>query len=288
MDTFSQNSLRMGTVHLRVADLDATGRFYRETIGLDEIERQEGVAWLGAGTRRLLALHAMPDGRRVHGAPGLYHVAILTPRRGALANALARLARRNPAGLGAADHGVSEALYLADPEGNGIEIYRDRQPEEWPRNARGDLAMVTDPLDFDGLMAAAKPGEEEKLPAGTKVGHVHLQVSHLEQAEDFYTRLLGFDRTQRYGDGAAFLAFDGYHHHLAINTWGTDGAQPAPEDALGLAWYTLEYTQPGMFQAVLDRLAAVGWPVTARPDGVFLHDPAGNGLVICETLTPAP
>ena len=199
------------SVGLRVQDVDEARTFYREVVGLDEPEtlvrlRSDGVT--GTAPRR---------------AAGLFHTAFLLPTRADLAAALRRVV---PYLTGASDHGVSEALYLNDPSGNGIEIYWDRPREVWPDD------MFTDPLDLQELARAG--GESPRAPEGTHIGHVHLKVSDLPRAEEFWVGDLGFDLMHRYGDQAAFVATGGYHHHVGLNTWMSQGARLGPEDLAGL------------------------------------------------------
>ena len=187
---------------------------------------------LGSADRDLLVLNARRGARRVHGTTGLYHFAVLVPSRLELARALGRIAATGTPLQGTSDHGVSESLYIADPEDNGIEIYRDRPRDEWPR-VNGALNMTVDPLDLADVMSEldrhgkSAAGEPERgLDARTVIGHVHLQVARLPDAEAFYGALLGFDVTQRYGHGALFMSAGGYHHHLGLNIWAAPGFRP--------------------------------------------------------------
>ena len=237
----------IGRVSLTVRDLDRSVLFYRDVLGLTETgSPKEGAASaaiaLGApGGRQLIELHentnAIPKPRR---STGLYHFAILVPSRPALGRSLRRLSEKHYPLTGAADHLVSEALYLDDPDGLGIEIYRDRPRAEWPAR-NGQLVMATDPLDLQGVFD--EPGAETPwtgLDAGTVIGHVHLHVPHLEAAEQFYCGRIGFEPTVRGYPGALFVAAGGYHHHLGLNTWTGIGAPPPPEDAVGLRAFTIE------------------------------------------------
>jgi catechol 2,3-dioxygenase len=185
---------------------------------------------------------------------------------------------------GAADHGVSEALYLADPDGNGIEIYRDRPQDEWPWQEDG-LRMVTDPLDVDSLMAQ-RDGPWSGLPSATRIGHVHLHVADLAQAQRFYCDLLGFGLTQRYGQSAIFLSAGGYHHHIGLNVWAGVGAPPPPSDAVGLRFFTVYLPDGAELARVAERLRAADVPLApvesgARAEDAFVvRDPAGNGILM--------
>jgi len=228
----------IGQVSLTVRDLERSLSFYREVLGFVEL----GPGRLGpAGGRVLIELHERKDAivqpRR---SAGLFHFAILVPSRAALGRSLRRLAETRWPMSGAADHLVSEALYLNDPDGLGIEIYRDRPRDTW-RMANGELAMATDPLDLEAIHD--EPGAETPwngLEAGTIMGHVHLHVPHIDTAEAFYCGRIGFDPIVRRYPGALFVSAGGYHHHLGLNTWAGIGAPPPPENSAGLRSFTIE------------------------------------------------
>ncbi len=236
------NDAHIGAVRLTISNLDRSLAFYRDVLGFRELTRDGRVAGLGPeGGRVLVELHenpaAIPKPRRT---TGLYHFAILVPSRAALGRSLRRLEDRRWPMTGASDHLVSEALYLDDPEGLGIEIYRDRPRSEW-RRVDGELAMATDPLDLQGVHDEA--GAETAwtgLEAGTVVGHVHLHVPHLDAAEAFYCGRVGFEPMVRRYSGALFVAAGGYHHHLGLNIWTGVGAAPPPANAVGLRSFTIE------------------------------------------------
>ena len=228
----------IGQVSITVRDLQRSLSFYRDILGLDELSPGR----LGPlGGRVLIELHERRDAvAKPRRSSGLYHFAILVPSRAALARSLRRLAETRWPISGAADHLVSEALYLDDPDGLGIEIYRDRPRDSW-RVASGELAMATDPLDLQAL--AEEPGAEitwNGLDSGTTMGHVHLHVPHLDTAESFYCDRIGFEPVVRRYPGALFVSAGGYHHHLGLNTWVGVGAPPPPENAVGLRAFTIE------------------------------------------------
>jgi catechol 2,3-dioxygenase len=261
----------IGTVSLTISDLARSADFYAERIGLTLLERGGGEALFGSGTVPLLHLVEDREARPRRGTTGLYHFALLEPSRPALSRSLRRLAETGTRLTGASDHGVSEALYLDDPDGIGIEIYRDRPREEWPRRG-GELAMVTEPLDLDGLLADF---EKETPPGGILMGHVHLHVSRLEEARRFYIDLLGFEPTQRYGSQALFVSAGGYHHHLGLNTWQGVGAPPPPPRSTGLRHFEIVLAGEGEEKALRGRLAAAG----IAAEGGILRDPSGNGIL---------
>jgi catechol 2,3-dioxygenase len=226
-------------------------------------------------------LTEQPEARSVSGTTGLYHFAILVPDRPALARSLRRIANSRTPVQGFADHGVSEAIYLPDPDGNGVEIYRDRPRAEWPVE-NGQLQMITDPLDIDDLLAeaAGQFAPESGLPPKTTLGHIHLHVAHIGLAEVFYRDLLGFELMQRYGPTASFLAAGGYHHHVGVNTWAGAGAPPPPEDAIGLGWFTISLPDQVELEKVAARLREAGLTPEERTEGLFLRDPSQNGLML--------
>ncbi len=278
----------MGPVHLRVADMDRALSFYRDVLGLQpqpQASNAETVTLHGLDSRALVTLSTGPGVRaRSPRSTGLYHFAILVPDRASLGATLRRLLDTRYPLQGASDHGVSEALYLADPDGNGIEIYRDRPRAEWPFE-NGELAMVTESLDAEGVLAESH-GAWEGLPRGTRMGHIHLQVRDLAEAEDFYTRSLGLDLMQRYPPAAAmrgrasaaFLSAGGYHHHVGVNTWASAGAPPPPPDAVGLQHFTLLLPDADALVAARARLEAAGARVELHEDALLVRDPSGNAL----------
>ncbi len=272
----------LGTVSLTVRDLERSLEFYTQRVGLATRRRDGGTAELGgAGGESLLRL---VENSSAHPAPhstGLYHLAILVPSRAELASALARLARTRTPLQGASDHGVSEALYLADPDDNGIEIYCDRPREDWPRQG-GRLVMRTDPLDLEALSAAlpASRREAPALAATTRLGHMHLHVADLEAAVVFYRDVLGFELQQRYGGQAAFLSAGGYHHHVAVNTWRGVGAPPPPTDASGLREWEILLPDGAALAQVGERLGSARISTSATPAGLRAVDPSGNALVL--------
>lgn len=233
---------RIGAVSLTVRDLSTSLRFYTGILGLVEHRREREVSCLGPdGGRVLIELHERPNAtappRR---STGLYHFAILVPSRAALGRSLRRLAEQRWPLSGASDHLVSEALYLSDPDGLGIEIYRDRPRDAW-RNSNGELAMATDPLDLEGVYNESGADTPWRgLERDTVMGHVHLHVSHLDTAEAFYCGQVGFEPIVRGYPGALFVAAGGYHHHVGLNTWKGAGAPPPPETAVGMRGFTVE------------------------------------------------
>jgi len=294
----------LGTVFLNYRDLEAGAAFYRDALGLVQLRRSDDVAVLGVAGRPLVGLVAAPAAPAAGRAPGLYHLALRLPDRPSLGAFLTHAARARVRLQGAADHGVSEAIYLEDPEGNGIEVYRDRPRDAWPRRG-GSLAMGTGPLDAHGLMGAAHDaaaardgGADERsmgvhgpgfqAPLGTVLGHVHLRVADLARAERYYRDALGMDVTQADLPGARFLAAGGYHHHIGLNVWETAGAAPAAAGATGLAWFEVVVPDTSARAAVEARLARTGhmehttWDGHDGPRTTLFRDADGIAMAIVD------
>jgi catechol 2,3-dioxygenase len=279
----------LGTVRLTVSDLDRSRTFYERAIGLRATEREDGTLALGvADGPALIELRGDSAAPRLNRrAPGLYHLAILVPTRLDLAFALARLAVTRWPLDGASDHLVSEALYLSDPDGNGLEIYRDRPRSDW-RRSEGALQMATMPLDLDDVLAELgdAPGLQEAAPAGTRIGHVHLQVADLAAAEAFYHGVLGLDVSVRGYPGALFVSAGGYHHHIGLNTWHSSGGVSQAVGAVGLRSFTIELPDSAGLAAVTARLEAAGVPHERRPNRVMVRDPSGNAVALAVLKLP--
>ena len=274
----------IGPVTLTVADLDGQAAFYRDAIGLPELRRAGDVVELGApgGETPLVTLVGRPDAPpRPPRTTGLFHLALLVPSRADLARSLHRVTAAGHRFTGASDHLVSEALYLDDPEGNGIEIYRDRPREEWTY-AAGELEMDTLPLDLEGVVASITAGDTSSaaMAEGTRIGHVHLQVATIPETEAFYVGALGFEPTVRSYPGALFVSAGGYHHHLGLNTWAGPGAPAPPPGARGLRSFTIVLPDDASLSATLERAAAAGVDVDLADGRATVTDPSGNAAVL--------
>lgn len=278
----------MQAVSLVVPNLERSIRYYTDSIGLRLQDRSDGHATLGAGSRTLLQLAEQAGARPAQRArTGLYHFALLVPSRRDLARVLRHLVDARVPVSGASDHGVSEALYLTDPDGHGIEIYRDRPREEWPRDGAGNLSMTLDPFDAESILAELAPGEPEfeGMADGTTMGHVHLHVRDLNEALAFYINVIGFDMVQRYGGQAAFVSAGGYHHHLGMNTWAGVGVPPPPDDAARLTEVGILVPGSSSWNAVRGRLAEAKVPFEEVGKTILVDDPSRNRLAIRTELS---
>jgi catechol 2,3-dioxygenase len=272
---------RLGAVHLTVSDLERSVSYYRAAIGLDLLGNRDDRASLGAGGRELLVLVEQAEARPSAGYTGLYHFALLVPERADLARWLAHAARDRVPLVGLSDHFVSEALYLSDPDGHGIEIYWDRPREQW----EGQVAsrMTTLPLDVHDLLSELDdpaPDRFNGLPSGLVMGHIHLKVTAVDQAIAFYRDALGFGLMAQLGRQAAFLSAGGYHHHIGANTWESAGAGPPPAGTAALRHATFVLPAADERDRLLERLEQAGWPAENGADDPFAVDPSGNRLLL--------
>lgn len=269
---------RVGRVAFVVRDLDGVSAFYQSVLGLRVIEQTPAGVRLGTNERVLIELRHDPEARaRSRREAGLFHTAFLLPGRAHLGAWLTHASSVGVRLTGAADHLVSEALYLDDPEGNGIEIYVDRPSETW-RETDGMIEMTTDPLDLQGLVRSASGRSWSGFPEEGVVGHVHLQVGDLADADDFYRDLLRFDVTTRY-PGASFYGSGGYHHQLAGNIWNSRGAPVRSGRATGLADVEL-VVDAEVLEAVRSRARG---DIAGPGGGVTLHDPWGTAITLRST-----
>jgi catechol 2,3-dioxygenase len=272
------DATHVGAVRLQVANLERSLTYYRDFLGLALIASGGTQATLGgADGRTLLELHqragATPVPRR--GRLGLFHFAILLPDRAALGRFVRQLAATG-APAGSADHLVSEAIYLQDPDGLGIEVYADRPRSTWQQLPSGEIAMATEALDVSSLLRAAGDSMWDGMPEGTVIGHMHLHVGELEEAERFYHGALGLDVMVRGYPGALFMSAGGYHHHLGVNTWAAGAPLAGENDARLLEWELVLPTEADV-RAARDRLAAAGY-VAEAGDAPVVRDPWGTAM----------
>jgi catechol 2,3-dioxygenase len=278
-------STTVGAVHLTVSDLERSLGYYRTSVGLEVLEQGGGRASLGAGGRELLGLVEVPGAQPLRGATGLYHFALLVPERVELARWLAHAARDRVPLVGLSDHYVSEALYLSDPDRHGIELYWDRPRSVWEGQVGSRLTTL--PLDAAGLLAELDdPATEpfDGLPAGTRMGHVHLKAASIAPAVSFYRDVLGFALMAQLGEQAAFLAAGGYHHHIGANTWESAGGRPPPPGAAALRHATIVLPGSEERDRLVARLQHAAVAVHELHGLPLVADPSGNELVLA--LTP--
>lgn len=270
----------VGAVTLRAGDLARQGDFYAAAIGLELRDEGRACSVLSsAAAGELIVLDS--SSARSGEAPsdphtGLFHNAFRFPDRPSLAAALKRTAGLAPVFEGASDHGVSEAVYFRDPEGNGIELYRDRPYAEWPVTDDGKVAMFTRPLDLGALAGEA----DSAAAVDCDLGHIHLRTAEVERAARFWRDVVGLEERQRFGPQAVFLAEGLYHHHIGANTWQSANAPPAPPDRPGLDGFELRLRAPDRVDAAAARLEAAGVDVAADLDGVVVSDPDGNRVAL--------
>ncbi|UQZ36259.1 glyoxalase [Paenibacillus sp. PK3_47] len=272
--------VQIGLVQIRVSNLERSLDFYENVVGLQVLRRQERVAEMTAdGSRVLLILREIEHAviPRRSSFAGLYHFAILLPDRPSLGLVLRNLIDSG-IHIGQGDHLVSEALYIQDPDNNGIELYRDRPRDTWQHEPNGNVVMTTDPVDVEGLLAASEGLAWKGLPAGTTMGHVHFHVSDLSLARTFYVDALGFEVTTNFGDSALFISAGGYHHHMGLNIWAGQGAPAAPADAPGIDYFTLLLPGVQECNAVAERMRSAGYTVTGDGQGVTVTDPWNIGI----------
>ena len=264
-------ALTLGAVHLTVTDLNRSIPFYATAIGLRLHERADGIARLGTGDDDVIVLHESPGAQPAGRHAGLYHVALLFPTREELAHAALRLAITRTPIQGASDHGTHEAVYLPDPDGNGLELAADRPRDQWPE--LDAYSMGPQPLDLDDLLLAAGDGHPNAAAAaGLVVGHLHVHVGDVERGLAFYRDVVGFEEIVRLPN-AAFVSAGGYHHHLAFNTWRGEGVPPVPAGAVGLRHWTIVLPDTAGVAALRDRAAAAGVAAEERDGELVLRDP---------------
>jgi len=271
----------VGQVNLKVQDLQRALTFYKEVIGFEVLEQTERSAKLTVdGKTVLLSIEQPADVIPKQGrTAGLYHFALLLPSRADLGRVLKHLLQVGYPLQGASDHLVSEALYLADPDGNGIEIYTDRPASDWDWND-GSVVMATEQMDAESVMAEGLHGSWIGLPEGTVMGHIHLHVSELSKTAEFYTKGLGFEVVCRYGSQALFISSGKYHHHIGLNTWNGVGAPVPKANSVGLESYTLMLPNEESVNETIAQLEKIGAAVTEENGSYVTSDPSGNRIIL--------
>jgi catechol 2,3-dioxygenase len=292
VSAFLPDEVRVSQVHLRTGNLERALGFYTDTLGLQIADRlgQEAALSATASKPAMIVLSETPGARPLpSGATGLYHLAIRYPTRRDLAHALQRLVQREYQIQGASDHQVSEAIYLNDPDDNGVELYADRPRAQWTWH-EGQIAMTTEPLNMDNLLATTEgQPAPPHVPSQTDLGHIHLHVADLAAAERFYREFLGLAVTQRSYPGALFFSAGSYHHHLAVNTWAGD--QTPPANSIGLISYRLEVPETEILYCLKHRAPLAGYEATttigeAGVELLQIRDPNGHWLEIQHLSSP--
>ncbi len=272
-------NLYVENVTLKVKSLQKMISFYKDIIGFQVLEQTDSKAALTVdGKSALLYLETLEEAedKRVR-TTGLYHFALLLPTREDLGAQLQHLLESGYPLQGASDHNVSEALYLGDPEGNGIEIYRDRAADEWAWEGEF-VKMDTLQLDAQGVLDAGTNKEWHGLPKETKMGHIHLHVAELKETADFYVEGLGFNIVQKYGTQAFFISTGKYHHHIGLNTWNGVGAPAQKENNPGLKYFDLKVPSNDAREEIVARLESMGAGITKMSDAYYVKDPSGNTI----------
>ncbi|MCR6097901.1 VOC family protein [Salipaludibacillus agaradhaerens] len=266
-------------VHLKVRDLATSMSFYRDILGLSIFS--ESVTTVSfTGNKKTPFLTIEQAGEYVPRPPrttGLYHVALLLPSRADLGSFLKHMLDHDYPLQGASDHLVSEAIYMADPDGNGVEVYRDRPSEEWIWQ-NGRVTMTTDPLNAEAVLDAGKYLPWAGMPSGTVMGHLHLQVADLKQAEHFYCDGLGFNIVSQFGEQALFISSDDYHHHLGLNTWSSKNASSPPENSVGIKSFDVFYPNEASRTKAVERLRSQERPVNHQGNALVVTDPFNNRI----------
>lgn len=271
----------VGHVKIKVENLERSLTFYQDTLGFDILERTNSTATLTTdGKTSILSLeqpeNVIPKQGRT---TGLYHFAILLPERSDLANIVVHFVEKGIR-FAASDHLVSEALYLDDPDGNGIEVYSDRNPSVWKWDSN-EVAMTTIRLDIQNLLTSIKPeGKWEGMPQSTVMGHIHLHVAELEKTEEFYIKGLGLGVVNRFAGQALFMSDKKYHHHVAINVWNGVGAPKPANNSVGLESFTLIFADEQKRQETINNLQEIAAPVIEEKNQWITQDPSGNTIVL--------
>lgn len=267
----------IGAVHLNVNFIDNSVKFYHEVLGMDILGKEGEAVVVGIDNRPLIYLY-QTNTRRNETTVGLFHFALLVPTRQDLGNMFQHLINTRYPMEGASDHDVSEALYLSDPEGNGIEIYHDRHTSEWQYN-NNEIIMATAPMDFQGVLDENDGKSFKGLPKDTVMGHIHLQVKDIKMSYEFYCDVIGMDLMTRYGNDALFMSAGGYHHHLGLNVWNHKFACPLLDEP-GLRKYDINFPIQDDFDYFRAKISELGLPIEKDGNSDIIRDPNGIGIRI--------
>lgn len=268
--------MKLQSITLRVKSMEKQLQFYHEALGLTVLKQETKQITLGANNNHPLIVLQLDENvvQKPANAIGLYHLALLVPSREDLAHVIKHIQQQGVRFDGASDHLFSEAFYLTDPEGNGIEIYRDRPRTEWPRSESGELVAASDPIDLEGIMALHDENRKWLgFPEGTVLGHLHLQVSQLLDSGYFYLNVLGFEEITRFHDSALFMSAGGYHHHVAVNTWQARGATLPTEHVTGIVNYSIALSSKNEMDKFISHLQELHVEIQQNEKGFSLLDP---------------
>ena len=270
----------IGYTELVVSDLEKMGVFYETVIGFKVLQKnEEEVRFTTDGENTLLVLKEEKKApKRERGTTGLFHLALLLPERSDLAAVIYHIQQQGYPIQVASDHLYSEAIYLSDPEGNGIEIYRDKPSHAWKGNGKGGYVTDTLPMDIEGVMTSFKEETFKGLPEKTRMGHMHLQVASIERSRDFYVDLLGFD-VMTEGPGMLFLSKKNYHHDIGLNTWGGRNLPAPKEGSLGLSYFTIQVSEED-YQTIKEKLEKSAVAFQEEESSLLLSDPSQNKIRI--------
>lgn len=277
MKNFHSDNIYVSELLLKVEDINRGKKFYQSIIGFKILEdRGKEVVLTANGKDPIITLLEPEDVKpKEHRRTGIYHIAILLPNKLQLGLFLENIRKKSYPIIGGSNHGVSNAVYLQDPDDNGIEIYADIEPSEWNRNDK-EVEMVTLPLDYDELIEDTGDKQWEGAPSDTIIGHIHLHVRDIEESDKFYIQGLGMDLTSRAGRSASFYSWDGYHHHIAGNIWNGRGAMPLDENSVGMKYYTLRFPNIELLEKTYNRLKELNYRTFEENGDLFVLDPSSN------------
>lgn len=264
-------------IHLKVQDIERALEFYQDIMGLKVLKSEERLAVLSAdGVTPLVTIEQPIDViSKLPKRTGLYHFAILLPTRASLGLFLKHIIKRKYPIIGGSNHGVSEAIYLQDPDDNGIEVYADTDLATW--NWHNDsVEMVNSPIDYEEIIAESGDLEWEGIPSESIMGHIHLHVADLDESKIFYNKGLGFDLIQEMQNTAVFTSTGGYHHHIGFNIWNGKGAKALPDNSVGMKYYSLLFPDEKSRTKVIEKLSTLGFPAIHKEDKIFVKDPSEN------------
>lgn len=262
---------------LRVEDINRSKEFYTKIMGFKIIEEANDKIILSADGNTPLITLIRPKGiiRKIPKRTGLYHFAILLPSRLELGLFLKHISKMEYPIIGGSNHGVSEAIYLEDPDDNGIEIYADTNIDTWIWE-KDKVSMTTLPLDYKSLIDETNDLTWEGAPMDTIVGHIHLHVADLMDSKKFYVDVLGFDIVSELSNSALFISAGGYHHHIGLNIWNGKGAEPLPDNSCGMKYFTIKFPSKDILDEKINKLINLGYIVINNDEGIFTKDPSEN------------